>query len=90
MGLATSAISATVNRATGFTPNRLMLGRGVMLPLDFMLGNGGKLEGSIISGIDLKLGWEEAHEKAREQLGESQRRLKYIFILTTIVTKNKY
>ena len=82
LGLATSAIRATVNRATGFTPNRLMLGREVMKPLDLMLGNRGELvDGGTIFGTDLKLGWEEAHEKAREQLGESQRRQKKYYDL---------
>ena len=33
------AIRATVNISTGFTPNRIMLGREVMMPLDMMLGS---------------------------------------------------
>ena len=32
-------IRATVNRGTGFTPNRMMLGREVMIPLHLMLGS---------------------------------------------------
>ena len=36
------AIRATVNRSTGFTPNRMMLGREVMMPLDLMLGSDGE------------------------------------------------
>ena len=33
------AIRSTVNRHTGFTPNMMMLGREVMLPVDLMLGS---------------------------------------------------
>ena len=32
------AIRVTVNRQTGFTPNRMMLGREVIIPVDIMLG----------------------------------------------------
>ena len=39
VGIAVGAIRATVNRSTGFTPNRMMLGREVMMPLDLMLGS---------------------------------------------------
>ena len=42
MGIAVGAIRATVNRSTGFTPNRMMLGREVMMPLDLMLGSDGE------------------------------------------------
>ena len=47
MGIAVAAIRATVNRSTGFTPNRMM-GREVMMPLDLMLGSEG--EGAKIGG----------------------------------------
>ena len=36
------AIRSTVNRQTGFTPNFLMLERGVLQPIDLMLHPGGK------------------------------------------------
>ena len=42
VGIAVGAIRATVNRSTGFTPNRMMLGREVMMPLDLMLGSDGE------------------------------------------------
>ena len=35
-------IRATLNRSTGFTPNRMMLGREVMMPLYLMLGSDGE------------------------------------------------
>ena len=42
MGIAVGAIRATVSKRTCFTPNRMMLGREVMMPLDLMLGNDGE------------------------------------------------
>ena len=42
VGIVVGAIRATVNRSTGFTPNRMVLGREVMMPLDLMLGNEGE------------------------------------------------
>ena len=32
------ALHASVNRNTGFTPNQLMLGRDVILPVDIVMG----------------------------------------------------
>ena len=69
VGISVGAIRATVNRSTGFTPNRMMLGREVMMPLDLMLGSDG--EEAKIGGTfraDFKDGWVEAHQKAREIL----------------------
>ena len=57
------AIKATVNRSTGFNPNRMMLGREVMMPLDLMLGSNGEEVGSTF-GAYFKDGWLEAHRKA--------------------------
>ena len=34
----------TINRHTGFTPNMMMLGREVMLPVDLMFGSIGQEE----------------------------------------------
>ena len=48
MGIAVGAIRATVNRSTGFTPNGMMLGREVMMPLDLMSGSVGEEVGDII------------------------------------------
>ena len=67
VGIAVGAIRATVNRSTGFTPNRMMLGREVMMPLDLMLGSDGeeaKRGGTFRA--DFKDGWVEAHQKARK------------------------
>ena len=79
VGIAVGAIRATVNRSTGFTPNRMMLGREVMMPLDLMLGSEG--EEAKIGGTfraDFKDGWVEAHRKAREILEGVQRRQKKV------------
>ena len=38
------SLRATVSRATGFTPNFMMLGREVLLPMDILLGSFPKLE----------------------------------------------
>ena len=65
MGIAVGVIRTTVNRSTGFTPNRMMLGREVMMPLDLMLGSDGEEAGR--GGTfrdDFKDGWVEAHRKA--------------------------
>ena len=42
VGIAVGGIRATVNRSTSFTPNRMMLGIEVMMPLYLMLGSDGK------------------------------------------------
>ena len=49
------AINATVNRSTGFSPNRMILGRELMMPIDLMLGSDGEeLEDGILSGPILR------------------------------------
>ena len=42
VGIAVGAIRATMTRSTGFTPNRMMLSREVMMPFDLMLGSDGE------------------------------------------------
>ena len=77
MGIGVGAIRATVNRSTSYTPNRMMLGREVMMPLDLMLGSDGQEvgRGSTFRAY-FKDGWVEAHQKAREILEGVQRRQK--------------
>ena len=51
-------IRATVNRSTSFIPNRLMLGKEVMMPLDLMLGSDGEEVGRGSTFMaDFKNGW---------------------------------
>ena len=78
VGLAASAIRATVNRSTGFTPNMLMLGREVRCPVDLMLdlGEGGGKHGGTRFGMDLEESWRTAHILAREELNMAQHRQK--------------
>ena len=77
VGIAVGAIKATVNRSTGFTPNRMMLGREVMMPLDLMLGSDGEEAGrGGTFKTYFKDGWVEAHQKAREISEGAQRRQK--------------
>ena len=60
------AIRATVNRSIGFTLDRMMLGREVMMPLDLMLGSAGEEVGrGSTFGAKFKDGLVEAHRKAR-------------------------
>ena len=42
MGIAVGTIRVIANRSTDFTPNRMMLGRDIMMPLDLMLGSDGE------------------------------------------------
>ena len=80
------AIRASVNRNTGFTPNRMMLGRELNLPSSLMFEGPRKdpqntdeyvleLEGAISS----------AHQKAREQLKVSQNKMKKDYDLRSLV-----
>ena len=81
VGIAVGAIRATVNRSTGFTPNRMMLGRGYDA-LDLMLGSDGeeaKRRGTFRANF--KDGWVEAHRKTRETLEGVQRRQKKYYDL---------
>ena len=79
VGIAVGAIRATVNRSTGFTPNRMLLGREVMMSLDLMLvsdGEEAKRGGTF--RVDFNDCCVEAHQKAREILeGVQMRQKKY-------------
>lgn len=70
------AIRATVNRQTGFTQNRMMLGREVSQPLDIMLGR--KIPGQKPAGYveNLEEALSVCHQAARDNLGEAQLRQK--------------
>ena len=77
--LLAGAIRATVNRSTGFTPNMMMLGREVLMPVDIMLGTRepkGESKAPQEYIIELEASMTEAHRLARENLLQSQRRQK--------------
>ena len=60
--VAVGTINATVNRSIGFTSNRMMLGREVMMPLDLMLGSDREEAGrGGTFRAKFKDGWVEAH-----------------------------
>ena len=72
-----AAIRATVHRQTGFTPNRMMLGREVNGPLELMLGSGNsKIENEEEYVATLSRKIENAHELVRKHLKSSQKRQK--------------
>ena len=77
--LLTMALHATEHRQTGFTPNRLMLGREVFLPVDVLLGTA-MYNSTPVSPPEwvkkLTKDLEEAHEEARKNLDAAQRRQK--------------
>ena len=92
VGLAASAIRATVNRSTGFTPNMLMLGREVRCPIDLMLklgegGEPGRGENKFIKEVEET--WRTAHILAREELCMAQRRQKDYYDLRKRVVRFK-
>ena len=71
------AIRSTIQRNTGFTPNRLMLGREVSTPLDIMLGT--QSSSPIISNDyvrELSSAMSDAHILARQTLRAAQLRQK--------------
>ena len=77
VGISVGSIRATVNRSTGFTPNMMILGREVMMPLDLVLGSDGEETGRGVVLLGPILRMVEAHRTAREILEGVQRRQKY-------------
>ena len=73
-----SAIRATVHRQTGFTPNKMMLGREVESPLDLMLGTRSeKSECDVeVYVASLSKSMVECHRLARNKLRSTQKRQK--------------
>ena len=60
VGIAVGAIRATVNRST---PNRMMLGREVMMPMDLMLGSDGE---EVLLGPILRMaGWRHIEKQGK-------------------------
>ena len=71
-----AAARCTVNRSTGFTPNRLMLGREVTQPLQLMTGVPEE-QAPIQEFVEqVQLEMKKAHEIARQTLQGSQMRQK--------------
>ncbi|XP_033728147.1 protein NYNRIN-like [Pecten maximus] len=73
------ALHATENKSTGYTPNRLMLGREIMLPVDIMMGvSQANLEdfepAEWVQNLNRVMA--EAHQFARHHLESTQIRQK--------------
>ena len=71
------AIRSTINRHTGFTPNMMILGREVMLPVDLMFGSISQEETTSAEYVTkLQQILCQVHTLARESLQSSQERQK--------------
>ena len=75
--LITAAIRSSVNRQTGFTPNRLMLGREVITPIELAIPQP-SAETTLVGTYAQKLekGLQEAHQVARDTLNLQLKRMK--------------
>ena len=80
------AIRATIHRQTGFTPNRMMLGREVLQPIDILLGTSRihSLDENIQQYVqNLQSNLENIHKVVRENLQSTQERQKRDYDLRT-------
>ena len=72
-----SAIRSSVNKQTGFTPNKLMLGREVMMPVELVIQGAGPRKVSHIQFIhDIQRNLDEAHSHARKNLKVKTKQMK--------------
>ena len=69
VGILIRDIRATVNRSTSFTPNRMMLGRQVMMPLDLMLVSDGEEDGVLLGPILRMTGWRHIEKQGKYMKG---------------------
>ena len=85
------AYRSTPHESTKLTPNEMMLGREVSLPLDVQIGLAPEMEIKEEHEYvdDLRLRLENAYSTARENLGESAKRQKHYYDLKTIDEKYK-
>ena len=74
--LIASAIRASVNRSTGFTPNRLMLGREISIPTEIFFPNNRIKQNHEEFVTQLEKRLQEAHEVARKTLKAQQKKSK--------------
>ena len=80
------AIRASVNRSTGYTPNKLMLGREINLPAQMMYPIPGQRFESPDDFVDhLTKEMQRAHTEARETLKTSQRAMKRSYDLKILL-----
>ena len=78
LGCLAGAYRATVHESTGYTPNRLMLGREVRLPAQLMFNNptNHEIDSYCDYVVKLRDSMEHAHEVAREHLNRNAKRQK--------------
>ena len=75
------ALRSSVNRSTGFTPNKMMLGREVNQPVDLLFPMKPASDVSLNQHVaELQVSLKLAHETARKYLQTSQERMKEITI----------
>ena len=89
--LLTAAYRSTVHPATGFTPNMLMLGREVNLPIDVLYPKPANEESHVTTAEyvnELRNQMENCHALAREHLGRSAERQKRSY--DTRLVERKY
>ena len=77
--LIASAIRASVNSSTGYTPNRLMLGREVSIPMDIMYPDHRDKQFHDDFIVQLQKGLQEAHDCARKTLQTKLKRAKKFY-----------
>ena len=71
------AYRSSVNETTGYTPNMMMLGRDVTVPLDIQFANpqnAKEFQTEFVSNLQSRM--EQAHEMAREHIQTEMRRQK--------------
>ena len=88
--LLAGAIRASVNRTTGFTANRMMLGREVLEPIDLMLGTVDqhlRQETPVEYVRKLEERLKRVHKQARDTLLSAQRRQKKDYDLKVLERK---
>ena len=72
------AMRSTLCKSTGFTPNRLMLGREVCTPLELMVGSRTPEKRLMGYVKELEEGLQQCHGAAREQMQAQQLRQKKV------------
>ena len=80
------AYRSTPHESTKLTPNQMMLGREVSMPLDIQIGIAPEMETKDETEYveDLRLRLENAYTTARENLGESAKRQKHYYDLKAL------
>lgn len=71
-----AALRSSTNRSTGFTPNKLMLGRESQLPLHLMVGGEESIHNEHEYVSQLEQNMQKAHELARKHIQTEQARQK--------------